>query len=499
MGTEIADAILREAQKLVARHQRYAFDLNEHLNRCQARSGIARPKVVKLPDYWECNPGFNPYYVRSHANSFAYAIERALKAGTYQPRPPILYSVAKPGGGLREVCVFQVPDQAVAHLVFRRLLEKNSPRFSSRCFAYRRDLTVHDAVLHLASNFSGKRRLFIAEYDFKKYFDSLSHAHVKCILEDKRFCITQREKHILLGFQKYQPQIPGSYSLDRAPERVRGIPQGVSTSLFLANAAAYPLDRELEKLRVDFARYADDTIIWSEDYSELCRAVDVLADAATQMGVDLNLQKSDGVSILVEKDATAEMKGITYVDFVGYRISSHSIGIRDKTVSKIKERISYLIYANLLQPLKLGHFRTSIVRTIDRDYFVLIAQLRRYLYGDLTEDLLAKYLSKDVPKMHYKGLMSFFPIVDDEEQLKELDGWLVHTVFTSIRRRTQLLRASGIVAVLPPPHGMAKEDLCDSSLGILRLPSFLRIAKLLRKAATAYGASAIAAPEDPSS
>jgi hypothetical protein len=42
-----------------------------------------------------------------------------------------------------------------------------------------------------------------------------------------------------------------------------GIPQGTSISLFLANVAAYALDRRLETLGVGFVRYADDTIIWS--------------------------------------------------------------------------------------------------------------------------------------------------------------------------------------------------------------------------------------------
>jgi len=42
-----------------------------------------------------------------------------------------------------------------------------------------------------------------------------------------------------------------------SPRRERGIPQGTSISLFLANVAPWDLDRSLERLGVSFVRYAD--------------------------------------------------------------------------------------------------------------------------------------------------------------------------------------------------------------------------------------------------
>src|SRR5262249_30042519 len=135
----------------------------------------------------------------------------------------------------------------------------------------------------------------------------------------------------------------------------RGIHLGTSISLFLANVAAYPLDRRLEQMPVDFARYADDTLIWSPDYSELCRAVQVLQDAGADMGVEINLKKSPGISILDSRqgDSSAptgafvpEFKSTASVDFLGFTVSAKTIGIRRSNVVRIKQHLGYLVYAN---------------------------------------------------------------------------------------------------------------------------------------------------------
>lgn len=498
MSSLIYNAILDEASKLVARHQRYSFELHEDVRRRQQRSGGKTwSKELRRPSYWDCDDGFNPFHVRKHVKSIAYAVEKGLKSKRYRPRPAVIYDVPKLDGTKRQVCVFQVADQAVSRIVFQRLLEKNKSRFSSRSFAYRNDLSVHDAILHLASSLSGRQRVFIAEYDFRKYFDTLSHEYLEQLLNDKRFYITDEERHVVRGFLKSSTYAPEAYCLNHKVEPVKGIPQGVSTSLFLGNIAAYPLDRKLEQLRVDFARYADDTLVWSDNYQELCYAVEVLAEAAQSMGVEFNLKKSPGVRILVKDGATAELQSTDHIEFVGYRVNAFKIGIRKSTVDRIKARIAKIIFTNLLEQPMSGNFVTNRVSDkIDSDFVVMIAQIRRYLYGDLSEMKLAKYLSGDAPEMRYRGLMSFYPIVDDQGQLKQLDGWLLHTVYTSLRHRAMLFKKNGVL-VMPEPHGNSKAALILPAKW--RLPSFLRIAKLFNRAARKYGIHAVAHPVGPSS
>ena len=149
-------AVRDEAHKLIKRHQKYASDLAAGLRRREKRSGLPQDKHVYQPEYWSADRGFNPYYVYFHASGISYAIEKGLASGQYRPRSAVIYSVKKADGTLRDVSVFQVADNAVSALTFQRLIEKNARHLSARAYAYRHDLTIHDAVLHISSDFNSK-------------------------------------------------------------------------------------------------------------------------------------------------------------------------------------------------------------------------------------------------------------------------------------------------------------------------------------------------------
>jgi len=498
----ILSAITGEAEKLIRRHQKYLSDLAANIRRKERRSGLTIAKTMYMPRYWSVDKGFNPYYVKAHAAGIAYAIDKALASGHYKPRPATKYSVPKADGGLREVSVFQIADNAVSNLTFNRLIEKNARHLSAHAYAYRKDLTVHDAVLHVYSDFETKSRIFVAEFDFRKFFDSISHEHIRRVLGNKRFFLTERERKVIDAFLRAPSLEMEGYSRETTMERDRGIPQGTSISLFLANVAAYPLDRKLEQLGVGFARYADDTLIWAESYDVACRAVNALEETALEMGVELNFRKSEGISILCPEDLPAEFKSKSAISFVGYQIGAKIISIRTAKVEQVKKWMSYLIYSNLLQSPKAGHVLVQRVsQGIDRDYVIMLAQIRRYLYGELSESQLRKYMARQTPLMRYHGLMSFYPIVNDEGLLKALDGWLLNSVHRALKVRAKLFRKAGLT-LLPPPHGKSKMELLKLSYRPrpgqfvdLRFPSIARVARLMRRASTTYGASAIANPK----
>jgi hypothetical protein len=410
--------------------------------------------------------------------------------------------VPKADGSNRTVSVFQVADAAVSRLIFRSLLEKNRQRLSAYSFAYRRDLTVHDAIQHIAADIVGRERIFIAEYDFAKYFQSILHEHIWRILQDQRFLVTDLEHRVLDAFLKVPTADIATYVESGGDSRIRGLPEGTSVSLFLANVAAWPLDRSLERLGVGFARFADDTLIWSHDYSRICEAAEVLNESARLIGATLNLKKSEGISILAPAHAPAEFKTKSSVEFVGYSFSSGRIGIRLSAQSRIKRRISKLIFHNLLEQPKNGVFVADrIAPPVDRDYVTMVRQIRRYLYGDLSEERLIKYLSQSAPCIRYKGVMAFYPLVDDFHQLQELDGWLLRSVHSTLKKRRSLFEANGIID-LPPPAGLSMKEIIGfasvSSEGFpldLRLPSFVRIGRVLHRAAMTYGPNAIAHPK----
>ncbi len=95
--------------------------------------------------------------------------------------------------------------------------------------------------------------------------------------------------------------------------------------------------------------------------------------------------------------------------------------------------------------------------------------------------------------MSFEGVMSFFPLVNDQRALAELDAWLEVHAWLAMRKRAALLTDARLPA--PKPHGFSKSDLAgwrtiSSETGEpvdLRLPSFSRISGVIRSAVTLYG------------
>ena len=498
--------VLRESTKLIRRHEEYATKLREENFRRDRRStGPAQQFEPIRPRHWGVADGFDPYHVRKRRESTSHAIQRAIRDSTYRPRNPIGYSVPKEEGASRQVSIFQVADSALSHSVFERLMRKNGPRFSARSYAYRADLSAHDAVQYLHGEWSGRQRVFVAEYDFRKYFDSISHDHIWRTLSDQSFLLTSEEQGLIRSFLRTPlPLEVESYSEQGGTPREAGVPQGTSISLFLANVAASPLDRALEKLGVGFVRYADDTIVWSADYGQLCAAVEALFEAAELMGVELNPDKSQGVRLLVPPGSRAEIRGTEAVDFVGYHVSLNALEMKESVVARVKDRLHQLLYENLIAEPRKGTQRPERLGKVDADYSVFISQARRFLYGELSEAEVARYSRRGTPPKRFKGLMSFYPLIDDTSALQELDSWLATQTWLALRQRGRLLTKQGFQP-LPAPHELSRHDLLrfgrkSATTGEwydLSIPSFRRIARLVRAAAQQHGPNAIGRSGDP--
>src|SRR6267378_2368872 len=146
MIPKLDEEIRREARKLICRHQRYATEVHDELNRIERRSGVRPLKVLRSPEHWKRSPGFDPYHVFYNAPAIAHAISNALRRRTYEPKPPVDYAVPREGSSPRTVSIFQIADNTVSRVFFKRLLAKNASRMSSRCYAYRTDITLHDEI-----------------------------------------------------------------------------------------------------------------------------------------------------------------------------------------------------------------------------------------------------------------------------------------------------------------------------------------------------------------
>ncbi|HXP99502.1 MAG TPA: reverse transcriptase domain-containing protein [Solirubrobacteraceae bacterium] len=494
--------ILREARRLIVRHETHGRLLAEEHSR-RSRRASAAPATPRLarPPHWKLDRGFDPYLVRGSAGRIGHSIREALSNRSYRPRHPHAYEVPKPDGGVRTVCIYQVADSAVSKMLFDGVLKKNLPLMSARSYAYRSDLSAQNAIQYIKSEFAGRSRLYVAEYDFSKYFDTISHEHIRRVLYD-HFLLTAVEREAIEAFLEVG-FIRGSYSSLDGPKREVGVPQGTSISLFLANIAAWELDRALEGEGVRFVRYADDTLIWSTDYARLCSAVEILHSHAAAIGASVNAAKSPGIHLLLPTGVDGEIETVHHVDYLGHRMGIDCTQIKPAGQQRVMAHVDQLLFNTLLrEPLRGNQNPARLSHGVDRDYVTVISRLRRYLYGDLSEKALRRYQTRGAPLRRFKGLMSAYPLVDDLAALARLDEWILTRLWLATRKRGRLLREAG-AAELPVPHGLSAPQLrtltaVSSRSGEripLEVPSVQRIAGVIRDAAKHYGPARVGQPD----
>lgn len=491
MGLElqIREQIVAEAKKLIERHHAYHNHLHLDWLRNRSRIDDAPPKNVRVPEYWSLDPKFNPFYVRRNASAIARSIAAKIKSGNFAPHPPHRKTIPKSGGGERELTVYQIPDAAVSTYFYARLLAKNRHRFSSFSYAYRNDRNVHFAIQDIAVDLAQNARTFIAEFDFSDFFGSIDHQFLFAQLHENGFLISAEEEQVIRAF---------------LADRERGIPQGTSLSLFLANLVCWKLDKSLEKTGLKFARYADDTVIWSPNYTSICDSFVIINDFSREAGVPINVKKSGGISLLARDGLAAEIASKSSFDFLGYSIGVDRVSVREKTVKRIKKQVSYLLYRNLVQPLKSNPLKGLIIPANDRDVALLVAmmQVRRYLYGGLLHRDLVDYIKGRRKSLHFKGVMSFYPLLDDIEQLKALDGWLKSAVARSVQARAKLLLSHGFDRRHSFPFNVSRAEILSKyrrkrvrGKRLLELPSFQLIFKALQRGVLETGIERVMHPE----
>lgn len=484
---ELAKAIVDECKKLIRRYEVYHNSVHAESLRVQRRTGVSPHKIIKKPDYWAIDQKFDPFYCRGKARAIARSIARKIADKSYIPQPPHEKLIPKASGGERLLRIYQIPDAVVSKLLYERLLSKNRHRFSAFSYAYRDDRNVHFAIQDMYEDISLFDRAYVAEFDFSDFFGNISHEYLDAQLHSNGLMLSEEDIWLIKKFL-----LEG-----------KGIPQGTSVSLFLANVACLSLDRSLERIGVKFARYADDTVICSDSYEAICRAASSILDFSRRSGVRVNFEKSHGIHLLAGVPDKAEIRAKPSFDFLGYSVASRRLGIKKSSELKIKKRISYLIYRNLIQPINKPVLRSVVVPGArDQDFVTAMMQVRRYICGGLYKSDLHQYLSRGGGQIRFRGVMSFYPLVNDVDQLRALDGWLSATLYRALKLRAKLFSSHGYTRVGRSfPFSVPRENFIGaldaqkiSGRSLIEVPSFLLLSMAMHKAMKEHGISYVMDP-----
>ena len=187
---------------------------------------------------------------------------RQLSAGSYEPSPVSAFHTAKKSGGYRTLVRVTAVDTVLQKCLLDYVQEQFDTGFSSFSYAYRPGRGVNGALQQYCAYGSAYR--WAAKIDPSDCFGNIDFSILEPALS--AFLLDERLCSLLMSFAKAPILENGE-----CRSREKGIPQGIPVGPFLCNVYLHALDLFLEKSRIPFVRYADDVVLFGNDYDALSK------------------------------------------------------------------------------------------------------------------------------------------------------------------------------------------------------------------------------------
>lgn len=295
------------------------------------------------------------------------AVRRQLLDGTYRPAPVRRKTIPKTGGGERWLGIPNVLDRLIQQAICQVLTPIFDPGFSESSFGFRPRRSAHGAAKQV-QRIIQQGHTHCVDVDLSKFFDRVQHdVLMRCVSRKVR---DRRLLRLIGRYLRAGVMVEGV--LQPTEE---GSPQGGPLSPLLSNILLDDLDKELERRRLRFVRYADDFMIFVKSQRSAERVfASVQRFLTRRLKLVVNEQKSR-----VGPALGCEYLGFT---FVGSRVT---IQVTPKKRIAFKRRIKEL---------------TGRSRGISMER--RLTDLNRYV----------------------RGWIGYFGLARQFDEFVELDGWI---------------------------------------------------------------------------
>jgi len=274
----------------------------------KANRGAPGPDGITISEF--------PAWLRHHWSD----VRSQLLGGTYRPSPVRRVSIDKPDGGKRLLGIPNIIDRLIQQAVVQVLTPIFDPDFSESSHGFRPKRSAHGAAKQVRRTIRIGYR-FVVDMDLSKFFDRVQHDVLMSRVARK---VPDKQLLTLIGrYLRAGVMVDGVFQAT-----TEGTPQGGPMSPLLANILLDDLDKELEKRKLPFVRYADDFLIFTKSERSAERVYESVSRYLTcQLHLVVNQEKSRIVSY----------DGVEFLGFV-FRGVRGTIQVSPKSLKRFKHQ-----------------------------------------------------------------------------------------------------------------------------------------------------------------